>query len=254
MKTILKRIGRKLGILPAAQGSSTAYEVIDRGAADDVGLDGWWDQSVAERQDAAYKGLLDEMYAGRLRVDFTVAADAVRATGLASPSLLEVGCGSGYYNEVFAHLLAAPVQYTGLDYSGAMIEVARRRYPAIPFVVGSATDLPFPDGAFDIVMNGVALMHIPDYVKAIAESRRVARRWCIYHTVPVHQNRPTTFLRKNAYGRPTVEISFNESELRQRFAEGGLEVRKVFESVSYDLVAVLGEPTVTKTFVCEVLA
>lgn len=254
MKAILKRIGRRLGIGSAPQGSSTAYEVIDRQAADGDGLDGWWDQSVAERQDAAYKRLLEEMYAGRLRVDLTVAADAVRATGMAAPSLLEVGCGSGYYNEVFAHLLETPVHYTGLDYSGAMIDVARRRYPAIPFVVGSATDLPFPDGSFDIVMNGVALMHIPDYVRAIAESRRVARRWCIYHTVPVHQQRPTTFLRKHAYGRPTVEISFNESELREHFAKGGLEIRAVLESVSYDLVAVLGEPTVTKTFVCEVIA
>lgn len=233
-------------------GSSAGYEIIDRAAAREGTLDGWFDASVADRQDAAYGRLLEEMRAGRSRIDFTAAADAVRAAGMDAPSILEIGCGSGYYAEVLAHLLGGPVRYTGLDYSPAMIELARRRHPGHVFAVGSATEIPFPDDAFDISINGAALMHIIDYEKAIAESRRVSSGWCIFHTVPVHRNRPTTFLRKHAYGSPTVEISFNESELTGHFSDAGLALRGTFESIPYDLVAVLGEPTVTRTYLCEV--
>ena len=54
------------------------------------------------RQERAYQGLIADMKNGEPRLDFTVAAEAVAATGIAAPRLLEVGCGSGYYSEVFA--------------------------------------------------------------------------------------------------------------------------------------------------------
>ena len=41
-----------------------------------------------------------------------VAAEAVAATGIPNPRVLEVGCGSGYYSEVFATLLKEGVRYT----------------------------------------------------------------------------------------------------------------------------------------------
>ncbi len=250
MKSILKRIARKLGIIPAGQTVSTSYQVIDRQTAVGDGFDGWQSQSVAERQDAAYRRLLQAMYQGEPRADFKVAVEALRTTGLHNPELLEIGCGSGYYSEVLPHLLGEPIRYTGLDYSEAMIELARRHYPAIPFLVGDAVALPFQDGAFDVVMNGAALMHIVQYERAIAESSRVSRGWCIFHTVTVHQQRPTTFLKKNAYGAPTAEVSFNEADLLRLFQANGLVLQKVFGSITYDLHEHLGEPTASRTFLC----
>jgi ubiquinone/menaquinone biosynthesis C-methylase UbiE len=184
-----------LGIARTPPPSSTSYEIIDRESAAAERFDGWLDPAVAAKQDDAFRKLLSDMYGGSPRRDLLVAAEAVRHTGLTAPTLLEVGCGSGYYNEVFEHLLGSHVRYTGLDYSDAMIELARRRYPDIPFVVGDAAALPFNDASFDIVMNGVALMHIIAYDRAIAESARAASRWCIFHTVPVLERRATTFLK-----------------------------------------------------------
>lgn len=250
MKTILKRIGRRLGILPPARAVSTGYEVIDRGTAAGDGFDGWHSRMVAEKQDTAYRRLLQAMYDGQPRHDLKVAAEAVRATGVSNPELLEIGCGSGYYSEVLPHLLNAPIRYTGLDYSDVMIELAREHYPDRTFVVGDAAALPFPDGAFDIVINGAALMHIVKYEDAIAESSRVSRGWCIFHTVTVHQERPTTFLRKQAYGAPTAEVSFNEKDLLRLFQVNGLVMEHVLESIAYDLHEHLGEPTSSKTYVC----
>src|SRR5262245_17755789 len=123
-------------------------------------LQGWHDATVAQRQDAMYRTLIQQMYLGRLREDLLVAAEAIRSVGLESPSILEVGCGSGYYSEILSHVLRYPVRYVGLDYSETMICLARERYAHLSFLVADATALPFTDGSFDIVLNGVSLMHI----------------------------------------------------------------------------------------------
>ena len=68
-------------------------------------------------------------------------------------------------------------------------------------------------------------MHIVDYQAAIREAARVAARYCIFHSVPVFDDHPTTFLSKYAYGAPVVEVVFGEAELmklcqRRRTAPG----------------------------------
>jgi SAM-dependent methyltransferase len=232
--------------------TSAEYVLIEPALGLPAGLDGWRDPAVAERQDSAFQGVLQEMYAGRPREDLLAAAEALRRSGRVDGSLLEVGSGSGYYSEILSYLLQRPIRYVGLDYSHAMVELARRRYPSQRFLVGDAAALPFANGAFDVVLNGVSLMHTVRYGAAIAESRRVTRRWCIFHTVPVLQCRRTTLLRKRAYGQPTIEIIFNEGELAALLQRSGLEIRHVAASVPYDLKAVVGEPTLTRTYLCEI--
>jgi hypothetical protein len=61
----------------------------------------------------------------------------------------------------FLHLAA---DRHGLSFwSDAMIARARLHYPSTAFEVADATALPYTDGAFDIVFNGVSLMHIVEY-------------------------------------------------------------------------------------------
>ncbi len=251
LRSILRRVRSLMGKGPAARGPSSAnYLVVTRDEALALRLDGWAAPDVAERQDAAFGRVLDAMRAGSVRQDLRAAADAVAATGIDQPEILEVGCGSGYYSEILPYLLGRPVRYTGSDYSEAMVALAGARYPGVPFVRADATGLPFADKSFDIVFNGAALMHIARFEQAIAESARVARSWCIFHTVTVHHSRPTVYLRKTAYGAPTVELSFNRDALVAAFAASGLEVHTEFAGIAYDLASVIGEPTVVKTFLC----
>lgn len=233
--------------------TSSDYQFLDSAKTNIYLLKGWRDPLVAKRQDAAYRSLIQQMYAGRPRQDLLVAAEAVRCTGLENPLILEVGCGSGYYSEILSYLLPYPVRYVGLDYSQAMIQLACEYYSTQIFVLGDATALPFANKTFDIVLNGVSLMHILQYKKAITESCRVARGWCIFHTVPLLHRRKTVILRKKAYGQPTIEIIFNKRELHCLLKQCGLVIRHVFDSISYNLEAIVGEPTLTKTYVCEVV-
>ena len=259
MQLWLRKMNRFLNyLLPGVRKSeprtraSADYSLLSRDAAADGQFKSWHDHSVTERQDAVYRKLIQEMYAGQPRQDFLAAAEAVRCTGMDDPLILEVGCGSGYYSEILSHLLDRSVRYLGLDYSAAMLELARKRYPEQAFVLADGTALPFAEGTLDIVMNGVSLMHILSYETAITEARRIAGRWCIFHTVPVVRELETTFLSKKAYGEKTVEVIINEGELHQLFEKSGLVVRHTLKSIPYDLGSVLGESTRSRTYVCQI--
>lgn len=209
---------------------------------------GWLVARTVMRQERAYQCLIASMKRGESRLDFKVAAEAIATTGIANPRVLEVGCGSGYYSDVFATLLPGSVKYTGIDYSDAMIARARAHFPSAAFEVADATSLPYADHAFDIVFNGVSLMHIVEYQAAIREAARVAACYCIFHTVPVFDEYRTTFLRKYAYGAPVVEVIFNKQELISICQRAGLRLEREWPCIPYDVQEVTGHHSTTETY------
>lgn len=88
---------------------------------------------------------------------------------------LEVGIGTGAN---LAHY-PADVSLTGLDWSLAMLALARARADDsardLTLRQGNAADLPFPPATFDSVVATFALCCIPDDRAAIAEALRVLR-------------------------------------------------------------------------------
>jgi SAM-dependent methyltransferase len=227
------------------------YEVL-KGQVPSESNHGWQAPGTARRQLDAFAPILHEMREGKLREDFAALVEAIHLTHMDDPLVVEVGCGSAWNREVLGRFSNATVRYVGLDYGVEMLKTAHAMYPGVIALVGDATELPFRNGSIDILVSGTLLMHLMSYQKAVEESRRVSRRWCIFHTVPLLQTRETTVLRKDAYGQPTLEIIFNNAELHAIFTANGLRVRAAIDSLPYDLEPVLGEPTVTKTFVCEV--
>jgi len=251
VRQIGKRVVKAVPILRRHIMSSSDHRVLggkeeaERATATSAG---WLAARTVSRQERAYRGLIADMKRGEPRLDFRVTAEAVAATGIADPRVLEVGCGSGYYSEVFATLVPGGVRYTGVDYSDAMIARARLHYPSIAFEVGDATALPCADSAFDIVFNGVSLMHIVEYEAAIREAARVASRYCIFHTVPVFAEYRTTFLRKYAYGAPVVEAVFNKQELMSICQGAGLRLERQWPCIPYDVHEAIGHHSTTETY------
>jgi|WetSurMetagenome_2_1015567.scaffolds.fasta_scaffold93342_2 ubiquinone/menaquinone biosynthesis C-methylase UbiE len=86
-------------------------------------------------------------------------------------SLLDVGTGSGLFAEHFA---AQGLQVTGLDANPEMLPAAREFVPGAVFQEGIAEQLPFEDGAFDLVFMGLLLHETDDLPAALREARRVA--------------------------------------------------------------------------------
>ncbi|WP_290886451.1 methyltransferase domain-containing protein [Hoeflea sp.] len=102
-----------------------------------------------------------------------VVPSLVEAVG-AGPDInaLDLCCGQG---NVAAGLLKAGAKVTGLDFSPAMLEMARAAVPEALFVEGDAMALCFEDQSFDAVTIGFGMPHVPDPPKVVAEARRVLR-------------------------------------------------------------------------------
>jgi SAM-dependent methyltransferase len=61
----------------------------------------------------------------------------------------------------------------GIDLARGMLELGRARHPGLELREGDAEALPFPDDAFDAVVGGFILNHLPDPDAAVAEAARV---------------------------------------------------------------------------------
>jgi ubiquinone/menaquinone biosynthesis C-methylase UbiE len=93
----------------------------------------------------------------------------------ASRRTLEVGIGTG----LNLPLYPAEVTLTGVDFSPAMLDIARRRARQLGREVdlreADALDLPFPDAGFDTVVATFVLCAVPDERRALTEMIRVLR-------------------------------------------------------------------------------
>jgi SAM-dependent methyltransferase len=83
--------------------------------------------------------------------------------GLRDRRILDVGAGRGYLQDMVQN-------YVGLD-----ISPTAQRYFHKPFVLASATAMPFKDNEFDGAWSIWVLEHIPNPESALLEMRRVVR-------------------------------------------------------------------------------
>lgn len=90
-------------------------------------------------------------------------------------SLVDVGCGTGYFTRAISQRHDGEV--TGVDLDPAMIEYASsRRAGRESYHVGDARALPYADSSFDMAMTVTALCFIDDETTAVREIVRIARR------------------------------------------------------------------------------
>jgi SAM-dependent methyltransferase len=95
-------------------------------------------------------------------------------------TILDVGCGGGRTIRKLAAIASAGRVY-GIDYSPASIAVARRTNAGeiaagrVDVREGSVSDLPFPDGTFDLVTAVETHYYWPHPLEDMREVRRVLK-------------------------------------------------------------------------------
>lgn len=157
---------------------------------------GWYEK---ERHHG-YHAMLDDLEIGVLEPLLPSARQA-----------LEVGAGTGL---IMQGIASGVERLVGVDISAGMLQLAAGR--GFQVVQGSATDLPFVGGTFDLAYSFKVLAHVPDIRGALAEMARVLRPGG--HLVAEFYNRRSLRRLAKAAGRPgRISEKRDESEVYTRW-------------------------------------
>ena len=194
---------------------------------------GWLDPSIPNQQWELAKREVEDMKSGKIHASFAALIDSInfigRTTGRDIMQVLEVGAGCAYNNEVIRMAPHATV-YHACDYSPTFKAKAAEVYPSIQYDVCDATELPYQDGQFDVVLSGSCIEHIRDWKKAVDEALRVSGRWAIFYKIPISYDRTRLFV-KDVYNSACIEWWYNYGEFALSLRRCGFEQRLIIPSV-----------------------
>jgi SAM-dependent methyltransferase len=173
----------------------------------------------------------------RLLVEFSGAT--------AGDTVLDVACGPGLVVAAFAKLCR---HATGIDLTPAMIGKAREHAAALGLTnvdwrIGNVLPLPFPDGAFSVVVSRFAFLHFPIRspfcARWSASVRGLAASWWRTWRPPTIRERPPHSTPwSDCAIPPTPALSL--VELRGLFRQAGLPApRETYYDVRADLEGLL---------------
>ena len=114
-----------------------------------------------------------EVVAEMARTDLLL--KAVKELDLKPKKVLEVGCANGWRLNILRQELGC--ECSGIEPSELAVDSGRQLFPEIQLSVGSAEELPFPDGQFDLVLYGFCLYLCDrkDLFRIASEGNRVLR-------------------------------------------------------------------------------
>ena len=87
--------------------------------------------------------------------------------------ILDLGCGTGIYAKILKRRGAV---VSGIDISPKMIELAKQNVKGVDFRVGTAYNLPYKSGTFDIVVASLVVHYFTNMNRAFREIKRVLKR------------------------------------------------------------------------------
>jgi sarcosine/dimethylglycine N-methyltransferase len=146
-----------------------------------------------------------------------------------SSRVLDVGCGCGNFLVYLAGRFGCGGE--GLDLSAERIKVAQDKLaaggpPGIAFRHGSATAMPYPDGAFSHVVSQDALFLVPDKPRSHAEIHRVLAPGGIFACSDFLQPREriSEQARRHVYDRVRWSSGYSLIGYQQALAAAGFEI------------------------------
>ena len=139
-------------------------------------ITGWQERNIAYWDDIApdYDGLYSSKWSQLENEQVTQEMEWLRE--LPNCQLLDIGCGTGL-GYAICRSLSHTIQYTGLDISPQMIAQCKQRWPSVPFLVGTMSDLtPFESESFDVVLSTLSSFSCSNAPgKTASEIHRVLR-------------------------------------------------------------------------------
>ena len=173
--------------------------------------------------------------------DFRAGLDLIEAHGLASGSLLDVGCATGSFLSLAQ---ARGWRCSGVEVSAFAAARARERTGCEVFC-GKLEDAPFDPGAFDAITMWDLLEHLPDPLQGLEIARRLLKPSGLLLVNTPNENsllrRVARFLYRGSGGSITAPVNrlYHRYHLYY-FAAATLGV--LFRRAGFDLVAMNTKP------------
>lgn len=186
----------------------------------------WQDQGIPQKQYEIAKKELADLRAGNPNIVWKNISEAINEN---IPdeinSIVDIGCASGYFYEVFGSLLSKKYNYSGYDYSSAMIKLAKENYPDVQFNIADVTKLPFDDKSHEFVFSNAVLEHVPEWKKGLLELCRVAGKYLVLSKMPGTNNNIFYTEQKEIYGGiPVFFNKFNKEEIIEIVLDQGFQL------------------------------
>lgn len=186
------------------------------------------DSSIAPKQRRLVDEQLQAMRSGKSPQHFQVVGRILSGlkeqAGARSFSLLDAGCGSGYYSEIIHHFVPGGIHYIGVDFNLGMLSMARQYYPGLSVGRMDLRWLAVRDASVDLVMSGAAIVHIREWDAALKELTRVTRKWLLLHRTLVCKSTPTSVSVERHYEKDVYRVRISEAELLALIGTLGMEL------------------------------
>jgi SAM-dependent methyltransferase len=88
--------------------------------------------------------------------------------------VLDVGCGPGVLTDVLVRRYSAK-RVDAIDPTPGFVEAARARLPGVDVRLGTAEELPYADGSYEVAFAQLVVHFMKDPVRGLSEMARVAR-------------------------------------------------------------------------------
>jgi ubiquinone/menaquinone biosynthesis C-methylase UbiE len=158
-------------------------------------------------------------------VDQSLIQAHIEAAGQRSPGhVLELCCGTGMVGRNFQ---AAGWSVCGIDLTRGMAEEANRFFPCI---CSPAEEVPFLDGAFDVVVLRQAYFLLDDGQKVLQQAHRVLKPGGVFvfsQTVPFSSEDTPWLEHIHRTKQAQLREFFTEESLRQQLEQEYFQVREV---------------------------
>jgi len=156
-------------------------------------------------------------------------SEFVRLTALPPHArVVDLGCGSGTFTNL---LQQAGYACVGLDISGKLIEVGRRKHADLKLLQGDIEHLPFAPASFDGVLLSGVIHHFPDASRCAAEVSRILRPQGRFMAFDPNRMNPFMWLYRDPASPfySSVGVTANERPVLAR------QVAAIFERAGFEV-------------------
>lgn len=149
--------------------------------------------------------------------------------------VLDVGCGGGAYTAALKYY-RPDLTLIGLDMSRECIHRAREKHPAVKFIPGKVTSLPFGSNNFDAVLSNHLLEHLASIPPALQEVNRVLKPGAIFFSsLPLEDNwsalvkwlRKLVWFKSNRLSYLGHQQAINKNDYLQLLGRAGFAIKDI---------------------------